>query len=122
MPYFISQMYLILIYLIIFNIFHVCNNVIVLTHGCDYQVLSLATRAQLFEYISLLLRRGKFKDSCLTWVVALLNTSSGENLVETLPDYTCRALVEALVAVSSEPSNRGVLAARLEAQMLQQYS
>lgn len=82
----------------------------------------MATRAQLFENISLLLRRGKFKDSCLSWVVALLNTTTGENLVQNLPEYTCKAIVDALVVVSSEPNNRGVLAARLEAQMFQQYS
>lgn len=87
-------------------------------HG---QVLPLSTRSRLFECISTLLRRGKYKDTCLEWIVALLNTSTGENLVQTLPDYTCKSIVAALVVVSGEPSNRGILAARLEAQMLHQY-
>lgn len=83
-------------------------------------MLPLATLSRLFECISTLLRRGKFKDSCLDWTVALLNTSRGENLVQNLPDYTCKALVGALMNVSLEPNNRGVLAARLEAQLMDQ--
>ena len=86
------------------------------------QILPLASRVQLYDCISMMLRRGKYKDVCLNWIVTLLNTSKGENLVQYLPDYTCKAIVNALVAVSSEPSDRGVLAARLEAQLLQQYS
>lgn len=84
-------------------------------------MLSLSSRAQLFECIGLLLRRGKFTDSCMSWVAALLSPSSKENLAQHLPAHTARALVQALMSVSSEPSNRGVLAARLESQLLQQY-
>mmetsp|Transcript_24306 Transcript_24306/g.45225 ORF Transcript_24306/g.45225 Transcript_24306/m.45225 type:complete len:867 (+) Transcript_24306:132-2732(+) len=84
------------------------------------EVLPMATLSRLFDCISTLLRRGKFKDPCLGWIVALTNTSTGENLVQNLPNYTCNALTEALVTASSEPSNRGVLAARLEAQLMDQ--
>ena len=87
---------------------------------CCLQEMSLAYRAQLYEFVSLLLRRGKHKDSCLEWIAALLNTHSGRNLVQGLPEHICQGIVNALVIVSSEPNSRGVTAARLERHFLDQ--
>ena len=88
-------------------------------------------RSRLFDFISNQMTRGQNTDKCLDYVHTLIyhrphSTDYGSgtgvrdrsSLVRTLPPHTIRNIQEGLSHVSTEASDRGIIACKLERELL----